>query len=94
MIIWYYINSDNPKEKVIAEDSYAQLNTKLTIEKIEELKFSRKNLYKLSKTKLDDLLSTYESYQNTHSIDEQRIVYMTKEEILNMNNELVNLIEV
>ena len=28
----YYINCESPKEKVILEDSYAQLNTKLTIE--------------------------------------------------------------
>ena len=33
-----YINSDNPKETVLYEDSYAQLNTKLTIENFADLK--------------------------------------------------------
>ena len=34
----YYIDSVNPKESVLYEDSYAQFNTKLTIEKFGELK--------------------------------------------------------
>ncbi len=32
-----YINSENPKETVLYEDSYAQLNTKLTIDNFKEL---------------------------------------------------------
>ena len=44
-----YINSDNPKETVIREDSYAQLNTKLTIELFDELSNYRKTIDTLSK---------------------------------------------
>lgn len=84
----YYINSDTPKESVIFEDSYAQLNTKLTIDKIDELKYSRKTLKKLSTDKLNNLLREYENYQNKYNIEEQRIVHMTNNEILYLNPDL------
>lgn len=85
----FYINSEEPKEKVIFEDSYAQLNTKLTIDKINELKKARKNIYKLSSEKLKQLLEEYSNYQNTHNLDEQRIVHMTKKEIIDLNKDLI-----
>lgn len=84
----YYIDSNNPKEKVIFEDSYAQLNTKLTIDKINELKISRKSLDKLSQNKLEKVLEEYKYYQNKYGVEKQRIVHMTKEEILSLNPEL------
>lgn len=84
----YYINCDNPKESVIFEDSYAQLNTKLTIDMIDELKYSRKSLNKLSSKKLNNLLVEYKNYQNKYGIDEQRIVHMNRNEILKLNPEL------
>lgn len=84
----YYINSTNPKETVISEDSYAQLNTKLTLDNVEELKTTRKNNGKLSKNKLQDLLTEYDIYQEEYGVDEQRIVHMSKEEILNLNPDL------
>lgn len=85
-----YINSDDPKESVIYEDSYAQLNTKLTIDKIDELKCARKTCSKLSKNKLNEVLTEYNEYQLKYGLDEQRIVHMTKEEILTLNNDLIN----
>lgn len=88
----YYIDSSNPKEKVISEDSYAQLNTKLTIEYIEELKYAKRTDDKLSTAKLKDLLKEYSDYQNTHNLEDQRIVHMTKEDILKLNTQLSNII--
>lgn len=44
----FFINSEDPKEKVICEDSYAQLNTKITIELFDDLIKYRKNTEKLS----------------------------------------------
>lgn len=85
-----YIDSLNPKEKVIYEDSYAQLNTKLTIDKIEELKYSRKTTGKLSKEKLKEVLDKYQKYQDKYGVDEQRIVHMTNNEILLLNPNLQN----
>ena len=80
-----YINSDNPKETVICEDSYAQLNTKLTIENFDELKKYRKTKDLLSKSKLNELLEDYKDYQINNRIKEERIVHMTKYEILELN---------
>ena len=84
----FYISCDNPKESVISEDSYAQLNTKLTIDNILELKNSRKTLKKLSVKKLNELLKEYKDYQNNHNLDDQRIVHMSRDEILKLNPEI------
>lgn len=84
----YYVDSKNPKESVIFEDSYAQLNTKLTIDKIDELKLSRKTLNKLSENKLNIILDEYQNYQNKYGVEEQRIVHMTNNEILYLNPDL------
>ena len=40
----HYINSQNPYETVIYEDSYAQLNTKLTVDNFPELIKYRKTI--------------------------------------------------
>lgn len=84
----FYISNSEPKETVINEDSYAQLNTKLTIDNIEELKNSRKTLKKLSSKKLNELLKEYKDYQNNHNLDEQRVVHMSRDEILKLNPEI------
>ena len=84
----YYINCESPKEKVILEDSYAQLNTKLTIENVGQLKKARKTIEKLSKNKLKDLLIEYNNYQNNNKISVERIVHMRFDEILGLNPEL------
>ena len=84
----FYISYDNPKESVISEDSYGQLNTKLTIDKILELKNARKTLKKLSTKKLNALLKEYKDYQNNHNLDEKRVVHMSRNEILKLNPKL------
>ena len=84
----WYINYDEPKEYVIYEDSYAQFNTKLTIENFKELVKARKTDKTLSKNKLDELLNEYHMYQKENKIYEERIVYMSKEDIINLNPDL------
>lgn len=59
----WYINFDNPKETVLHEDSYAQFNTKLTIELFNELLSYRRTEDTLSKEKLNELLNEYKNYQ-------------------------------
>lgn len=81
----YYINSQNPKEKVLFEDSYAQLNTKLTIERFDDLSTYRKTDECLSQEKLEDLLTYYEGYQTNNKLDKERIIHITKEELLKLN---------
>lgn len=83
----HYINSENPKETVLYEDSYAQLNTKLTIENFNNLKKYRKTKDLLSKTKLNELLNDYKDYQNNNKIKKERIIHMTKCEILKLNKD-------
>ena len=81
----FFINSDDPKEKVIQVDSYAQLNNSLTIEYFPELVKFRRNKAKLSKNKLDELLEEYNKYHSNNIIPDERIVYMSKEDILKLN---------
>lgn len=80
-----FINSDNPKEKAILVDSYAQLNNSLKIEYFPELVKFRKTKAKLSQKKLNELLDEYKKYHENNIIPPERIVYMSKEEILKMN---------
>lgn len=81
-----YINSENPKETVIYEDSYAQLNTKLTIEYFEELEKYRKTIDILSINKLKELLERYKEYQDKNKIKKERIIHMSKKEIQKLND--------
>lgn len=87
----YYINSQNPKEKVLFEDSYAQLNTKLTIERFDDLSTYRKTDECLLQEKLEDLLTYYEDYQTNNKLDKERIIHITKEELLKLNQNIDNL---
>lgn len=81
----YFLDSENPKEKVIFVDSYAQLNNTLTIEYFPELVKYRKTKAKLSYEKLTDLINDYRIYHKNNFIPDERKVHMTKEEILRLN---------
>ena len=81
------MDSENPKEKVIYEDSYAQLNNTLTIEYFSGLSKYRKTTAKLSKEKLEDLINDYRIYHKNNFISDERKVHMTKEEILSLNED-------
>ena len=81
----HYINSQKPYETVIYEDSYAQLNTKLTVDNFPELIKYRKTTDCLSKEKLADLLENYTEYQQNNTLDKARIVHMSKSELLAIN---------
>ena len=83
----YFLDSENPKEKVIHEDSYAQLNNTLTIEYFSGLSKYRKTTAKLSKEKLEDLINDYRIYHKNNFIPDERKVHMTKEEILSLNED-------
>jgi len=80
-----YINSKDPNEKVIYEDSYAQSNNILTIENFPEIVNSRKTEDKLSNEKLKNVFDTYKDWQSCNIVPENRIVHMTKEDIIRLN---------
>ena len=42
----------------------------------------------LPKVKFDELKERYEVYQLKYSIPEERIVFMTKKEVIELNNDL------
>ena len=81
----YFLDSENPKEKVIYVDSYAQLNNTLTIEYFPELIKYRKTTATLSYDKLTDLINDYRIYHKNNFIPDERKVHMAKEEILRLN---------
>ena len=83
----HFIDHENPNEKVISVDSYAQLNNTLTIEYFPEIVKYRKTKIKLSQEKLDDLIQDYKEYHNNNFIPDERKVHMSKKEILELNKE-------
>ncbi len=90
----YYINSENPREMVISEDSYAQFNTKITLEWHECWLNSRRNTDCLSKEKLSNLLDAYHDYQKNNKLLEERIVHMKINEILLLNDDLQEVVNI
>ena len=76
---------DDPVETVIDKDSYIQLDNTLQIENCPELLTLRRQEDKLSSKKLKDVLKAYKEYHDTHEIDENKIVYMDKAELLRLN---------
>ena len=75
----------NPDETVISKDSYVQMDNKFMIEEYPELAKYRSTKDTLSKSKFDDLVAAYTKYQRSHQIDDNKIVYMTKEEVEDLN---------
>lgn len=70
---------------MIDVDSYIQLDNTIQIENFPKLAMFRRQEDKLSSTKLRDVLRAYHSYHDTHEIDENKIVYMDRAEILQLN---------
>ena len=79
------IYCDEPIETVIDKDSYVQLDNKITLENFDSLTVYRRQEDKLSSGKLHDVLAKYQEYHANHHIDELKIVYMDKDEILSLN---------
>lgn len=84
-----YINVNNPDETVLYEDSYCQLNNRITLENFSNIALARHTLDKLSDKKLQDILNKYKIYQLENVIDDKRQVHMTKEEIIQLNPDLI-----
>ena len=84
----HLIEKDNPPETVIFQNSYMQMNNVFKLENIPELTKKRKTTDKLSNEKLDVAIRKYKNYHLNNYIQEERIVYMDKEEILSINPDL------
>lgn len=76
----------DPAETVIDKDSFVNLDTKYQIEKFDELERYRRQPDKLSKEKLKDIISKYEAYHLMNKIFANKVVYMSKADIFEMND--------
>ncbi len=79
------VYSNNPNEAVISKDSFVQMDNKFMIEEYPELVKYRTTEDTLSESKFEDLVESYNKYQRSHQIDEDKIVYMSKDEIEALN---------
>lgn len=79
------IFQDNPLETVIDEHSYMQMNNTIIIEYYPDIVKYRRQKEKLSPVKLADALQCYRDYHEKNEIDENRQVYITKEELERLN---------
>lgn len=75
----------DPKETVISKDSFAQLDNQFFIENFDGIEKFRPHVDKLSDKKLVNLFLKYEEYHRKEFIDENKQVYVTKDELLKLN---------
>ena len=80
------IYCDNPCETVIDKDSYVQLDNSFQVEYFEDLSTYRRQTDILSEDKLRDVLEAYRKYHEEHELDEAKIVFMSENEIISLNN--------
>lgn len=76
---------DDPQEVVIDKDSFVQLDNTFRVENISELVRFRRQKDKLSEVKLSEVLTAYREYHESRTIEENKIVYMDRAEILALN---------
>ena len=79
------IYSDDPDETVIDQDSYIQLDNTFRIENSQHLLNYRRQESKLSDDKLSDVLDSYKKYHEDNDIEDNKNVYMTINEIAELN---------
>lgn len=79
------IFNSNPQETVIDKDSFVQLDNTIRLELCPELIQYRRQPDVLSFQKLNAVLTAYRNYHTRYQIDENKVVYMDKTEILALN---------
>ena len=77
-------NSD-PTETVIFKDSFLQMDNKILLEDHLNLTSFRRTEDKLSTAKFQEALSAYREYQNDHHISENKTVYLSQDELDELN---------
>lgn len=79
------VYADEPNETVIDRDSYVQLDNTFRVELFDGLANYRRQTDRLSEKKLADVIGAYRLYHRLYTIDENKIVYMDRAEIVTMN---------
>lgn len=80
------IYCDEPDEAVIDKDSYVQMDNTFLVELYDGLSKYRRQTQKLSKEKLDGVINAYQLYHAKHRIEENKQVYMTRQELEKLQN--------
>jgi hypothetical protein len=76
---------DNPKEYVIDEDSFLQMDNTFQIENYPDICKYRRQCEKLTLSKLKKVLSEYQKYHTENEIDENKQVFIDQEELEKLN---------
>lgn len=82
------IKKHNPTETVIDKDSFVQIDNIIILENFLELVNKRRQEDKLSKEKFNKVMTRYEEYKENEWIDDNKKVFMSKEEIIMLNNDI------
>lgn len=82
------IKKSNPPETVIDKDSFVQIDNIIQLENFPRLEIKRRQTDKLSSEKFNKVLQRYNEYKDNEWIDDNKKVFMTKEEIISLNEDL------
>lgn len=82
------IKKSNPPETVIDKDSFVQIDNIIQLENFPKLEIKRRQTDKLSNEKFNKVLKRYNEYKDNEWIDDNKKVFMTKEEIILLNEDL------
>ena len=82
------IKKSNPPETVIDKDSFVQIDNIIQLENFPKLETKRRQTDKLSNEKFNKVLKRYNEYKDNEWIDDNKKVFMTKEEIISLNEDL------
>ena len=82
------IRKTNPIETVIDKDSFVQIDNIIQLENFPKLELQRRQIDKLSDEKLNKVLKRYNEFKENEWIDDNKKVFMSKEEIISLNENL------
>ena len=82
------IKKSNPPETVIDKDSFVQSDNIIQLENFPKLETKRRQTDKLSKEKFNKVIKRYKEYKENEWIDDNKKVFMTKAEIISLNEDL------
>ena len=82
------IKKSDPEEIVIDKDRFVQIDNIIQLENFPKLETKRRQIDKLSDKKLKKVLDKYLEYKENEWIDDNKKVFMSKEEIISLNENL------
>ncbi len=82
------IKKSNPNETVIDKDSFVQIDNIIQFENFPKLETKRRQIDKLSDKKFEKVLNRYLQYKENEWIDDNKKVFMDKDEIISLNEDL------